>query len=55
MLDRNLAENISRVLYPNDNVSNELAIATEAAVSQHPLSIPVQPTLHIERFYLHAE
>lgn len=26
VLDRNLAENISRVLYPNDNVSNPLYI-----------------------------
>lgn len=25
VLDRNLAENISRVLYPNDNVSDSLA------------------------------
>lgn len=25
VLDRNLAENISRVLYPNDNVGNSLA------------------------------
>lgn len=24
VLDRNLAENISRVLYPNDNVSHEV-------------------------------
>lgn len=24
VLDRNLAENISRVLYPNDNVSREV-------------------------------
>ena len=24
VLDRNLAENISRVLYPNDNVSGDL-------------------------------
>lgn len=26
MLDRNLAENISRVLYPNDNVSGDLTL-----------------------------
>lgn len=27
VLDRNLAENISRVLYPNDNVSTSTALA----------------------------
>lgn len=30
VLDRNLAENISRVLYPNDNVSNNYPIICKA-------------------------
>lgn len=32
MLDRNLAENISRVLYPNDNVCYPLGWGQEASV-----------------------
>lgn len=32
VLDRNLAENISRVLYPNDNVCHPLGLGQEACV-----------------------
>lgn len=32
MLDRNLAENISRVLYPNDNVCHRLGLGQEVCV-----------------------
>lgn len=40
VLDRNLAENISRVLYPNDNVSDRACLLGET--EQLILEAPVQ-------------
>ena len=37
VLDRNIAENISRVLYPNDNVSNFYIYPILSAKIQVPL------------------
>ena len=46
VLDRNLAENITRVLYPNDNVSATEALALALAVSHDT----VVPCLSLQMF-----
>ena len=43
MLDRNLAENISRVLYPNDNVSQAFSLCVMSGTGVPRGPFPVCP------------
>lgn len=48
VLERNLAENISRVLYPNDNVSSKQAVTHTGCRAQKD---PVAPLTESVRWY----
>lgn len=57
VLDRNLAENISRVLYPNDNVSDQVCVLSgnRSLFQKYFFNSPIKHIFNIDFFFLHAE
>lgn len=59
VLERNLAENISRVLYPNDNVSSKQAVIHTGCRAQKDSMAPLTESVrwyqgrHVAQEYLH--
>jgi starch phosphorylase len=53
VLDRNLAENISRVLYPNDNVSDPMPM--HATYCSRAYSVTLQDISNVDFFPSLAE